>query len=67
MTSASVPSIGQLLVAAFGLSRSQEPKLNERWIRMSFRMGSQLPQSLLSVSIQRLGEVDLVCRALEKE
>jgi hypothetical protein len=67
ITSAPLPSIGQLLVAAFGLSRSQEPKLNERWIRMSFRMGSQLPQSLLSVSIQRLGEVDLVCRALEKE
>jgi hypothetical protein len=34
---------------------------------MSFRVGSRLPQSLLSVSIQRLGEVDLVCKALEKE
>jgi hypothetical protein len=67
MISASVPSIGQLLVAVFGQSRSQQPKLNERWIRMSFRIGSQLPQSLLSVSIQRLGEVDLVCRVLEKE
>jgi hypothetical protein len=60
-------TVGQLLVAAFGLSRNGEPQVNERWIRMSFRMGSQLPRSLLSVSIQRLGEMDLVCRALEKE
>ena len=34
---------------------------------MSWRVGSQLPQSLLSISIQKLGEVDLVCRALENE
>ena len=60
-------TVGQLIVAAFGLSRSKEPKLNERWIWMSHGIGSRLPQSLLSVSIQRLGEVDLVCRALEKE
>lgn len=60
-------TVGQLLVAAFGLSRNGEPELNRRWIRMSFRIGSQLPRSLLSVSIQRLGEVDLICRAVEKE
>jgi hypothetical protein len=34
---------------------------------MSFKIGSLLPQSLLPVSIQRLGEVDLVCRAIEQE
>jgi hypothetical protein len=67
MTHRSVLSVGELVVAAFGLSRSNEPKLNERWIWMSHRIGSQLPRSNLSVSIQRLGEVDLVCRALEKE
>jgi hypothetical protein len=61
------PSVGQLLVAAFGLSRSQEPLLNKRWIAMSYKIGSQLPQSLLMLSFQQLGEVDLVCRVLEKE
>jgi hypothetical protein len=61
------PSIGQLIVAAFGLARGQNIELNKRWIRMSFRIGGQLPQSLLSVTIQRIGEVDLVCRALEDE
>jgi hypothetical protein len=60
-------TVGQLLVAAFGLSRSQAPELNKRWIRMSYFVGSRLPQSSLFVSIQRLGEVDLVCRTLEKE
>jgi len=60
-------TVGQLLVAAFGLSRNGERELNERWIRMSFRIGGLLPHSLLMVSIQRLGEVDLVCRAVEKE
>jgi hypothetical protein len=67
MTSDSVPTVGQLLVAAFGFSRAKNSQLNQRWIGMSWRIGSQLPQSLLSISIQRLGEVDLVCRALETE
>jgi hypothetical protein len=67
MTNSPVPSIGQLLVAAFGFGRSKEPLLNQRWISMSAKIGSQLPQSLLMVSIQRVGEVDLVCRAVEKE
>jgi hypothetical protein len=67
MASDSLPSVGQLLVAAFGVSRTKNAELNQRWITMSFRVGSQLPQSLLPVSIQRLGEVDLVCRALENE
>jgi hypothetical protein len=67
MTIAPGAPIGDLIVAAIGLSRNNEPKLNERWIRMSHRIGSQLPRSLLSVSIQRIGEVDLVCRAIEKE
>jgi hypothetical protein len=65
MTSDSVPTVGQLLVAAFGFSRAKNSQLNQRWIGMSWRIGSQLPQSLLSISIQRLGEVD--CRALETE
>jgi hypothetical protein len=67
MTSGSVPTVGQLLVAAFGFSRAKNTQLNRRWIDMSWNIGSQLPQSLLSVSIQKLGEVDLVCRALETE
>jgi hypothetical protein len=67
MTSQNLPRVGQLIVAAFGLARASDKDINERWIRMSHRIGSQLPHSLLAVKIQQIGEVDLVCRALEKE
>jgi hypothetical protein len=67
MADNSLPSVGQLLVAAFGISRTKNTELNQRWITMSWQVGSQLPQSLLPISIQRLGEVDLVCRTLENE
>lgn len=60
-------TIGQLIVAAFRLAQNTNKKIHERWIQMSFRIGSKLPQSQLSVSIQRLGEVDLLCRALEQD
>ncbi len=60
-------SIGQLLVAVFAAGRMADPELYKRWIAMSFRLGGLLPDSLLSVSVQRAGEVDLVCRALERE
>jgi hypothetical protein len=46
MMSDSVPTVGQLLVAAFGFSRAKNSQLNQRWIGMSWRIGSQLPQSL---------------------
>jgi hypothetical protein len=67
MANDSLPSVGQLLVAAFGVSRTKNTELSQRWVAMSWRVGSELPQSLLPISIQRLGEVDLVCRALESE
>ena len=67
MASDPLPSVGPLLVAAFGIGRAKNIELNKRWIAMSWGVGSHLPKSLLSISIQRLGEVDLVCRALESE
>jgi hypothetical protein len=53
------------IVAAFEGAKAENPKAYERWIWMSHRIGSQLPQSLLSNSIQRLGEIDLLCRSME--
>jgi hypothetical protein len=55
------------LVSAFQGSQNKEPEIYARWIRMSHMIGSRLPQSLLSVSIQHLGELDLLCRAIERE
>jgi hypothetical protein len=41
----SLPSVGQLLIAAFGISRTKNTELNQRWITMSVRVGSQLPHA----------------------
>lgn len=62
-----VPSIGQLITTTFALARSKYPELAQRWVTASWRTGSKIPGSLAMVSIQRIGELDLVCRALEDE
>jgi hypothetical protein len=59
--------ISQLLVGAFSSAKVRHRDLAETWIRISFRVGSRLPSSLLSVSIQREGELDLVIRCMEDE
>jgi hypothetical protein len=60
-------TVGQLVTAAFGLSRATFPELNQRWTAASWRTGAKIPGSLAMVSIQRVGELDLVCRAMEDE
>lgn len=61
------PSIGQLITATFAVARSKYPALAQQWVTASARTGSKIPASLAIVSIQRVGELDLVCRALEDE
>ena len=61
------PTIGKMIVAVFDLAKNSNKEIHHRWLRLSYRIGSKLPHSLLSISIQRLGEVDLLCRALEQE
>lgn len=62
-----VVTTGQLLSLLFAAGRASYQSLNEEWINASVRIGGTLPHSLIMVSVQRLGEVDLVCRAVEKE
>jgi hypothetical protein len=59
--------IGQLIVSAFTMSRAAHPALNQRWITASFRVGGLLPRSMMPVTIQRVGEIDALCRSLEVE
>jgi hypothetical protein len=61
------PTVGQLVVAAFAAARTQFSDIQDKWIRASYRTGSKIPQSLASASIQKIGDVDLICRALEDE
>jgi hypothetical protein len=60
-------NVSDLLAAAFAVARQKQTPLHEVWIRISFRLGGMLPNSLLPVSVQREGEVDLVLRCLEDE
>jgi hypothetical protein len=56
-----------LIYNAFVRASQRQQKLHERWVRISFRLGSLLPQSLMSLSIQRDGELDLVLRCMEDD
>lgn len=60
-------TIGQLLSLLFAAGRASNRELNEEWIKASINIGGALPRSLIMVSVQRLGEVDLVCRSVERE
>jgi hypothetical protein len=55
------------IVAAFRRAGQRNRPLHESWVKVSFRAGSVLPQSQLSVSIQRAGELDLVLRCMEDD
>jgi hypothetical protein len=59
--------VGALLARAFAAARDTHKELNTTWIGISARIGSQLPASLLMVSIQREGELDLLLRCMEDD
>jgi len=60
-------TVGHLIVGAFAKSRAEFGEIYKLWLSTSGRVGSKIPGSLAVVSIQRIGEVDLVCRSLEEE
>jgi hypothetical protein len=60
-------TVGPLIVAAFAASRTRYYDIYKRWIAASWRTGSKIPGSMAMASIQRIGEVDLICRSLEDE
>jgi hypothetical protein len=60
-------TVGELLVATFLAARAADQELLQRWRSVSYRVGSLLPNSLITVTVQRLGEIDAVCRAIERE
>ena len=60
-------TVNEHLARAFNEARNHNPELMRVWIAISHRVGSKLPQSLLPMSIQRAGNIDLVLRSLEDE
>lgn len=61
------PTVTQLVVAAFEAARASQPVVESRWIELSFRLGSHLPDSLIPVSVQQHGRLDVLIRAMEAE
>lgn len=59
--------VGSLIATAFEIARSRQEALVSRWIAASVRVGGLLPRSTLMVSVQRVGELDVVLRCMEEE
>jgi hypothetical protein len=59
--------ISKLVETAFRQSAFRNSKTHRAWIDASEYLGNQLPDSLLSVSIQRSGELDMLLRCMEEE
>lgn len=59
--------ITKLVSSAFHLARTENASLADEWSRISLRVGIGLPQSLLVLSIQRVGALDMLLRSIEAE
>jgi hypothetical protein len=67
MSQPTTPAVGQLVVAAFAVSRMKNENIYKKWVAASWRTGAKIPESMAMASIQRVGEIDTVCRSLEDE
>ncbi|MCB1562630.1 MAG: hypothetical protein KDJ75_03565 [Alphaproteobacteria bacterium] len=56
-----------LVSAAFLQAFHQYPEQHKKWINISFKLGSKLPNSSLLQSMQDAGHLDLLLRCMEKE
>lgn len=61
------PSVSNLLVATFSLAEAKNPGLAKIWVGVSIRLGGMLPKSLLTLSVQQDGYLDILLRAMEDE
>jgi hypothetical protein len=60
-------TISATISAAFGAARIKYHALHLLWRDASIRIGSHLPNSRLTISVQRVGDLDLLIRAMESE
>ena len=60
-------SVSKLISLAFAEAISQNRENQTRWVAASLRIGGRLPQSLLSVQIQKVGKFDTLLRSMEDE
>ena len=66
--SRSVGTVTELVLAAFRLASQRHRTVRQAWVGISHRVGGEaLPKSELVVSIQRMGELDVLLRCMEEE
>jgi hypothetical protein len=59
--------VSQLLVATFAQAIQKYPEVHTAWTQASWRLGGLLPNSLLTMCVQRDGWFDVVLRCMEDE
>src|SRR5271166_2376678 len=59
--------VSELITEAFRQASQKYLELHRSWIQVSFRVGGLLPNSLLSMCVQRAGWLDMVLRSMEDE
>lgn len=59
--------VSRLITTAFQEAASQYPDIHHKWVAISQRIGALLPESLLIVSVQRSGRLDVVLRCMEDD
>lgn len=60
-------SVSELVVSSYLLAAKHQDAITQSWITGSHRLGGALPDSLLTVAIQRTGRLDAVLRCMEDE
>jgi len=60
-------NVGNLITSAFAVALSRHEQLHLSWIRISSKIGSLLPDSLLMGSVQNVGQLDMLLRCMEDE
>lgn len=59
--------VGQLVSLSFAQAIERFPEEHEEWRRISQHIGNYLPDSLLIISVQQAGRLDILIRSMEEE
>jgi hypothetical protein len=60
-------SVTHSLMAAFAEARTQYPQIEKVWLGASYSWGCRMPNSLLMMSVNDAGRLDVVIRSMEDE
>lgn len=60
-------SVFQLLQGAFDLAAASHYPIRESWVNLSFRLSGSTPHGTMAISVQRIGDLDVLLRSLEAE